>query len=146
MKVLTLTTVNKVPNEKGIEKIDRVNSPPETSEDFKPLEWYEDMGIPPPDGYFTLDNGIDVGGFINLKEDEVEDSLSVLLLPFDNFGGAESGEEITTVYTKSGEVFSVVEDVTEIYGHILYQNMPWWKRQYYKIKNKLKWKKKLLDF
>lgn len=141
MKILTLTTVNKVPNEKGREKIDRVNNPPETSEDFKPLEWYEDMGISPPEGYFTSDNDIDEDGFINLKEDEVEDALSVLLLPFDNFAGAESGEEITTVYTKSGETFSVVEDVTEIYGLILYQNMPWWKRQYYKIKSKLKWKK-----
>lgn len=145
MKILTLTTINKVPNEKGREKIDRVNNPPETSEDYKSLEWYEDMGLKPPKEILLLENDVDEDGFINLMEDEVEDSLSILLLPFDNFAGAESGEEITTVYTKSGEVFSVVEDVTEIYGLILYQNMSFWKRQYYKIKSKLKWRNSLKE-
>lgn len=145
MKILTLTTINKVPNEKGREKIDRVNNPPETSEDYKSLEWYEDMGLKPPKEILLLENDVDEDGFVNLMEDEVEDSLSILLLPFDNFAGAESGEEITTVYTKSGEVFSVVEDVTEIYGLILYQNMSFWKRQYYKIKSKLKWRNSLKE-
>lgn len=138
MKILTLTTVNKVPNEKGREKIDRVNNPPEASEDFKPLEWYEDMGLKPPKEILLSEDDVDEDGFINLMEDEVEDSLSILLLPFDNFGGAEGGEEITTVYTKSGEVFTVVEEIGEIYGTILYQNMSWIKRMYYKLKSKQK--------
>jgi hypothetical protein len=136
MKVLLLTTVNKVPNEKGKEKINRVNNPPELEEDYKPLEWYEDMGLKPPKEILLSDDDVDEEGFINLKEDEVEDALSVLLLPFDNFGCAEQGEELTTVYTKSGEVFTVVEGIEEIYGTILYQNMPWWQKMKYKLKRK----------
>lgn len=136
MKVLLLTTVNKVPNEKGKEKINRVNNPPELEEDYKPLEWYEDMGLKPPKEILLSEDDVDEDGFINLMEDEVEDALSVLLLPFDNFGCAEQGEELTTVYTKSGEVFMVVEGIEEIYGTILYQNMPWWQKMYYKLKRK----------
>ena len=135
MKTLILTTVNKVPNERGLEKINRVNNPPE---DYKSLEWYEDMGLKPPKEILLLEDDVDEDGFINLMEDEVEDSLSVLLLPFDNFGCAEQGEELTTVYAKSGEVFTVVEGIEEIYGLIRYQNTPWIKRIYYKIKSKWK--------
>lgn len=140
MKILILTTVNKVPNEKGKEKINRANNPPELDEDYKSLEWYEDMGLKPPKELLLSNGDVDEYGFINLTEDEVEDSLSVLLLPFDNFGCAEQGEELTTVYTKSGEVFTVVEGIEEIYGTILYQNMPWWQKMYYNLKSRLKWK------
>lgn len=136
MKSLILTTVNKVPNEKGKEKIDRVNNPPELEEDYKSLEWYEDMGLKPPKEILLSEDDVDEDGFINLMEDEVEDVLSVLLLPFDNFGCAEQGEELTTVYTKSGEVFTVVEGIEEIYGTILYQNMSWWQKMKYKLKRK----------
>lgn len=115
MKKLALTLYSKVPNEKGIAKIERANSKaPKTDEDGHDLEWFKDMGIPPPKELLEAEDLVDEDGFISLEEDELDVAGSLLILNLEDFSSAADDEEYTTVYTRAGVRFDVHETVFEI--------------------------------
>jgi hypothetical protein len=100
MKKLQLTLFSKVPNEKGIAKINKANSSkPITDEHGHDAEWYRDLNLPVPK---------------ELEEDDLDVTMSLLLINLDDFSSAVDDEEYTHVYTKSGVKFDVHETVFEI--------------------------------
>jgi hypothetical protein len=114
MKKLQLTLFSKVPNEKGIAKINKANSSkPITDEHGHDAEWYRDLNLPVPKE-LEEDGLVDGDGYINLEEDDLDVTMSLLLINLDDFSSAVDDEEYTHVYTKSGVKFDVHETVFEI--------------------------------
>lgn len=115
-KLLYLTKVGKVVNEKGRQKIDMAIEKEKSmgnNSGEMPKSWYLENGLKPP---ADLDDEpeIDEEGFINLTEEEMEDTYFRVVLNYDDFGMVIDNEDYTTVYTKSGMYVEVYETAKQV--------------------------------
>ena len=140
-KVLMLTSVYKQVNEKGLERVEKIRSEYGKSkkDDYgRTAEWYEDAGLPVPE-YFSQNeqDEVDQEGMVPIKEDELEEVLEPVIVSLSDFSSAitiADEDEYTTVYTKSGISYPVVENVYEIYSQIDYLQQSFLDRIKYKLK------------
>lgn len=112
MKLLYLTSVLTLPNEKGEQKIKEA-----TEVDSAYID-YESLGIRAPKGKPSIDEN----GHIHLMEDEVEYAGISAILNLDEFSTAVDNEKLgSIVYTKDGSelwVFETTEDLSDYIEYI----------------------------
>lgn len=116
-KLLKLTKIGKAVNEKGRQKIDMILDKEKginNSSGELPRSWYTDQNLIPPIGLEDTDDEIDEEGYINLSEEEMEDTYSRVVLNYEDFGMVVDGDEYSTVYTKSGMFVEIYESAKEV--------------------------------
>jgi len=121
MKLLYLTSVLALPNEKGELKIKEATEDEGTSID------YESLGIRAPKGKPTIDEN----GNISLLEDEIEYAGVGATLSLDAFSSCVNNEKFgSVIYTKDGGELWVHETVEEVSDYIEYLSLntfeKWW--------------------
>lgn len=143
-KILFLTTVSTEINEKGQERLKKVNKKQqEIDEDNPPphsAQWYRNLGVEPP--IEETEDEVSPDGYVKLQEDEYEYIHNEVILERQDFSFAIDSETegITTVYTKSGLSFDVMETTDDIYGQLFLADQSWWEEKL----ESLKWKFKRL--
>lgn len=120
-KLLYLTKVGKAVNEKGRARIDMAldkekKYDSESTSGVINKAWFIDQGLQVPPEYQNEEDEpeIDEDGFINLDEDELEDTYSQVVLNYEDFGMVVDGDEFTTVYTKSGMYVEIYETARQV--------------------------------
>ena len=121
MKLMYLTSVLTLPNEKGEQKIK------EATEDNDGHIDYESLGIRAPKGKPTIDEN----GHISLLEDEIEYAGVSAVLNIDEFSSCVDNEKLgSVIYTKDGGELWVHENVEEITDYLEYLSLnifeKWW--------------------
>jgi hypothetical protein len=145
MKTILLHALITVPSEEGQKKIDDAlerditgNREVFRDDHGRSREDYEEMNIKIPK-YFDEDekefyknnptSEIDIDGNIFLQESEIEELTVPMFIPLDNIDSFVATLDGTTrVYTKSGIVYNVAEDVFEIDSYIELLSMSWWEK------------------
>ncbi|WP_396180291.1 hypothetical protein [Flavobacterium sp.] len=145
IKTILLNALITVPSEEGQKKIDDALEKEilGTFGVFKDehghtREFYEDVAGKVPKHFeeeereFYKNNSsskIDEDGNIFLQESEIEELTVPMFIPLDNIDSFVATLDGTTrVYTKSGIVYNVAEDVFEIDSYIELLSMSWWEK------------------
>lgn len=121
MKLMYLTSVLTLPNEKGEQKIKEA-----TEEDGGHID-YESLGIRAPKGKPIIDEN----GHISLLEDEIEYTGVSAVLNIDEFSSCVDNEKLgSVIYTKDGGELWVHETVEEVTDYLEYLSLSefskWW--------------------
>lgn len=141
MKLLYLNSLILIPSDKGKQRIEKAlgrnKSGVKTDEHGNTREFYEELGVKIPEGFFEEDNDdfeddIDEDGNMFLKPDEMEYDYSDLVLSLDSFSSVVDDEELGSILTtKNGKEFHIEETAEQVYAYILVINRSW----FTKIKN-----------
>jgi hypothetical protein len=145
IKTILLNTIVTVPSEEGQKKIDEALERENLGitqvfrdEHGHTREFYEDVAGKVPKHFeqeekeFYENNAgseIDIDGNILLQDSELEELTVPTFIPLDNIDSFVATLDGTTrVYTKSGIVYNVAEDVFEIDSYIELLSMSWWEK------------------
>lgn len=120
-KLLYLTKIGKTVNEKGRKRIDQALEKEKNLNNAGSgtitKAWFEEQNLPVPKEYQDeIEDEIDEEGFINLSDEELEDTYTQVILNWDDFGMVVDGEDYSTIYTKSGmfvEIYECAADVNK---------------------------------
>ena len=138
MKLLYLTSVLTLPNEKGKLKIEEA-----TDEEGTHID-YESLGIRAPKGKPKIDED----GNIRLLEDEIEYAGVEAILNLEEFSSCVNNDKLgSVVYTRDGGELWVHELAEEIGDYIEYMSLnsfqKWWMGFKITVSNFLRRKKKV---
>lgn len=123
-KLLKLTKIGKAVNEKGRQRIDQALEREKTEGDGTSgvinAKWFIEQGLQVPIQYQEedLEPEIDEDGFIDLQEDELDDTYSRVLLNYEDFGMVVDQDEFSIVYTKSGMFVEIYETAKDVHKQI----------------------------
>lgn len=146
VKMLFLTCVTTEMNEKGKEKFKKINKKIDGEEEATSgvvnKKWFIDQGLPVPPLFQDEENDepeIDENGYMTLQEDEIEYIHDDIILERSDFASAVDCQDgLTTVYCKSGTIYSVLENTNDIYEQIYLLDQSWLENLYEEVKWKIK--------
>ena len=130
MKLIHLTGITLIPNEKGEEKIKNATDGSALRDGETPTKnWFIEVGLPPPKD--APDDEIDENGEIDLEPEETQEIYLPITIPLDNIGSYIGLEDGTTkVFTKSNMTFEVAETTEDIDMYIEYMQMNWFRKNW----------------
>lgn len=125
MKLLHLSVVTQVVNEKGEELLEKASSKKPKEVGGLNREWFEEQGLKPPKEFEDDEIERDEDGAVILDEDvHLNYESTQATLPLKNIDSwVESSEIGTIVYMKSGVFYNVYETVDEIDDYVNFLNL-----------------------
>lgn len=124
MKLLFLSSIITVPNDKGEKRIKKVLSKSEEGDFTLSKEWYTEQGLKPP---LDAEEEINEDGTLLLKEDEFKYDFVDCIVRLEDFSSCIDNEKMGSVlYLRDGSELWVNESSEEIFGYITIITRPWY--------------------
>lgn len=138
MKIINLSVVTQVVNKEGEELLEKASTESNKPKTYggKPLEWWEDMGLPIPELDEEFDDiERDENGLVILDDKHLDYEGTSCAIPIKNIDSWMEHEDIgTMLYMKSGMFYHIFEEVDEITDYIQYLETPQYKKWWIELK------------